>query len=123
MVAQNISGVAEGTATGSGALRGTGQISGAVAGSALPSGLLTYRREISGSTGSGAGGSILDEAVEVGLTLKQSLRLVLASTAGKLSGAGTGVETIRNPADTKDRIVATVDQAGNRSAIAYDVSD
>ena len=70
--------------------------------------------------------AILDEpdAVEQGVTVRGALRLILAATAGKVSGGGTNTVTIRNAsADTKSRIIATVDVDGNRSAIIYDVSD
>jgi hypothetical protein len=68
---------------------------------------------------------LLDQAdgVETGLTLREWCRIVGASTAGKLSGAGTGTETIRNAvADSKNRLVATVDGDGNRTAITYDLT-
>ena len=64
----------------------------------------------------------LDEAngAETSLTIRQALRLVLAATAGKLSGAATTTITIRNVGDTKDRITATVDTSGNRTAVTTD---
>jgi hypothetical protein len=62
-------------------------------------------------------------AVETGLTLRQALRLLLAAEAGKLSGAASTTITIRNAvADSKNRLVVTVDEDGNRSAFTYDVS-
>jgi hypothetical protein len=62
------------------------------------------------------------EDIETGLTLRKALRLVAAATAGKISGASGTTITIRNPvADDKDRIVATVDVDGNRSAFTYDL--
>jgi hypothetical protein len=65
----------------------------------------------------------LADAIEVGLTARGTLRLLAAAMAAKLSGAGTGTEVFRNAvADTKDRITATVDIAGNRSAIVTDVT-
>lgn len=70
--------------------------------------------------------AILDEpnAIETGITMRQALRLILAATAGKVSGADTTTVTIRNAsADTKNRIVATVDSNGNRTAVVYDVTD
>ena len=69
---------------------------------------------------------VLDEpnSIEAGLTMREALRLILAATAGKVTGADTSTVTIRNAfADTKNRIVATVDTVGNRSSISYDVSD
>lgn len=77
-------------------------------------------------TDAGMAAAILDEAdgIEVGLTMRQALRLILAATAGKVSGGGTNTISIRNPvADSKNRIVATVDSNGNRTAIVYDVTD
>ena len=63
------------------------------------------------------------EDIETGLTLRQALRLVAAATAGKISGATGATITIRNPvADSKDRIVASVDGDGNRTSFAYDLS-
>lgn len=63
------------------------------------------------------------DAIEVGLTPRQAMRLSGSAEAGLLSGAGTGTITIRNAvADSKNRIVATVDAAGNRSAIVTDVT-
>lgn len=68
--------------------------------------------------------SMFDQAngVETGLTLRQWLRAVGATTAGKLSGAGTGTETFRNAvADSANRVVATVTAAGDRTAITYNL--
>lgn len=63
------------------------------------------------------------DAIETGLTPRQSMRLIVAADAGKLSGAATTTIAIRNAvADSKARITATVDASGNRSAITYDVS-
>lgn len=68
---------------------------------------------------------VLDqENVETGLSVRNALRLMAAAMAGEISGAGTTTITIRNSfADDKDRIIATVDASGNRSAITYDLTD
>lgn len=69
--------------------------------------------------------ALLDRAnaIETGLTLRQALRLIAAADAAKLSGAATTTVTIRNAvADSKDRITATVDADGNRTAITYDLT-
>jgi hypothetical protein len=69
--------------------------------------------------------ALLDLAagVETGLTLRQALRLIAAAAAGKISGAATTTIVIRNAvADSKDRITATVDADGNRSAITVDLT-
>lgn len=67
---------------------------------------------------------LMAEVMETGLTFKGVLRLLAASMAGKVSGASGTTVTFRNAvADSKDRIVATVDSDGNRTAITYDVTD
>jgi len=53
---------------------------------------------------------------------EQVLRVVLAAVAGKLSGSGTSTVTVRDTADTKNRIVATVDGSDNRTAVTLDAS-
>jgi hypothetical protein len=60
--------------------------------------------------------------VETGVTPRQGLRLMLAALAGKLSGAATATVSIRDTGDSKDRIVATVDADGNRTAVTLDGS-
>ena len=67
---------------------------------------------------------LLDQAagVETNRTLRQALRLMLSALCGKASGMATTTATLRDTNDTKDRIVATVDADGNRTAITYDAS-
>jgi hypothetical protein len=60
--------------------------------------------------------------VETSLTPRQALRLILAASAGKLSGAATSTVIIRNVGDSKDRITATVDADGNRAAVTVDAT-
>lgn len=69
-------------------------------------------------------GAILDltSGVETGMTMRQTLRVVLAALAGKLSGAATDNIIIRDTNDSKDRISAAVDSSGNRTAITLDVT-
>lgn len=55
-----------------------------------------------------------------GYTLEEALKLSLAALAGKVSGAGTGTVTIRSADDTVNRIVASVDDDGNRTSITLD---
>ncbi len=64
--------------------------------------------------------AILDEAVEGTYTLRQILRLYSSILLSKISGAGTGTEVFRSIGDTKDRVTATVDASGNRTAITLD---
>lgn len=60
-------------------------------------------------------------AIETGSTPRGALRLMLAALAGKLSGAAGTTVTFRNAvADSKNRIVATVDVNGNRTAVSTD---
>ena len=68
--------------------------------------------------------AILDRTagVETNRTPRQALRLMLAALAGKLSGAATTTVAIRDTNDSKDRITATVDASGNRSAVTLDAS-
>jgi hypothetical protein len=62
--------------------------------------------------------------VEAGLTLVQAQRLVAAAMAGKVSGAAGTTVTIRSAvADDSDRVVATVDGDGNRTAITYNLGE
>jgi hypothetical protein len=66
---------------------------------------------------------ILDaQIVEAGMTVRQALRLCAAALAGKVSGAEGATVTFRNAAaDSKDRIVASVDANGNRTAVTLDL--
>ena len=66
--------------------------------------------------------SIHDEVVDGTLTMRESLRLANSANAGKVSGAGTVTVRIRDVADTKDRVVATVDADGNRTTVTRDVT-
>lgn len=64
----------------------------------------------------------LADALEADLTVRQALRLIVAAEAGKVSGADGATVTIRDLADTKDRLVATVTADGDRTAIIRDLS-
>jgi hypothetical protein len=63
---------------------------------------------------------ILDDALESTITVRQALRIMLAATAGKLSGAATTNVLIRDFLDTKNRIDAIVDANGNRTTVTLD---
>jgi len=107
----NMTGQFAGEATFTGTKRGAGFLSGTFASAVIleAQAFSTY---------------LLDsEDIESGLTLRQALRLVAAATAGRISGGGSSTVTIRNAvADGADRIVATVDSQGNRTAIVYDLT-
>jgi hypothetical protein len=65
---------------------------------------------------------ILDSTVETGATVVESLRLHNSVLGGKVSGGGSGVETFRDLADTKDRLVSTNTATGDRTAEVYDLT-
>ena len=54
--------------------------------------------------------------------MQDMLRLILSACACKLSGGGTATLRSRDSADTKDRIVMTVDANGNRPVVTLDGS-
>jgi len=66
--------------------------------------------------------AVFDQAIEGSLSARQSMRLFLSALAGKLSGAATTTISIRDTGDTKDRIIATVDADGNRTAMTLDAT-
>jgi len=128
--ARAASGSAAGVATASGAVVAKGFMSASAAGSATVTATRYAIGYMSGSIApaitleaSAFSSYLLDEEdVETGLTMRQALRLIAAATAGKVSGGGTTTITFRNAvADGADRIVATVDSNGNRTAITYDL--
>lgn len=66
--------------------------------------------------------AILDRAngVETGKTLRQAVRIIAAVLAGKVSGAGTGVERFAGIDGSTERVEVAADSAGNRTAVTYD---
>ena len=65
----------------------------------------------------------ITDGIESGLTLRQAMRVVAAACAGKASGLATATAVYRNAeADSKDRITATVDADGNRTAVTLDLT-
>jgi hypothetical protein len=62
------------------------------------------------------------DGVETGRTIRQSMRIMLAALAGKLSGASTTLIAIRDTNDLKNRITAAVDTHGNRTSVTLDAS-
>ena len=61
-------------------------------------------------------------ALEGEFTAEQMMRLMVAALAGKVSGAAGSTVSFRDLADTRDRIVATVDENGNRTAVVRDAA-
>lgn len=60
--------------------------------------------------------SIFAYVTENSKTFLQQLRLMYATLVGKASGLGTTTVVFRDDADSKDRVSATVDSSGNRTA-------
>ena len=86
--------------------------------------VLTAIAALSIPTANANADALLDRAagVETNRTLRQALRIMLAATAGKASGLETTTAVYRDTNDTKDRITATVDADGNRSAVTLDAT-
>lgn len=98
-----------------------GSVAGAVA--SVTAGVTLANDAISAAALSAAAiDEIIDEVIEGSLTLRQVLRILLAEAVGKAAGGGTTSITFRDNADTKNRIAATVDASGNRSAVTLDAS-
>lgn len=66
--------------------------------------------------------AVWDEQVDGTVTARQSIRLANSANGGKSSGAGTTSFALRDLADTKDRVNATVTLAGNRTAVSRDLT-
>lgn len=66
---------------------------------------------------------VLNEVVEDTLSLKDTLRILLAAMAGKSSGGGTSTIKFTDQSGTVNRITASVDDVGNRVNIILDGSD
>jgi len=64
----------------------------------------------------------LVDGVETGETPRETLRLLRAVCVGKSTGFPNGPVAFRDRADSKNRVVATVDGDGNRQAIATDAT-
>ena len=65
---------------------------------------------------------ILGMAYESTEDFQDFLRLTRAVLLGKTTGAGTGSENFRDRADGKNRVAATIDSNGNRTAITTDAT-
>ncbi len=91
--------------------------------SRLPAALVGGRMDASvGDMTAAAVDAILDEVVEGGYTLRQLLRGFASALLAKLSGADINVPTFRDLADTKNRVSATTDASGNRTAVTLDLT-
>lgn len=77
-------------------------------------------------TADAAGDALLDRSagVETGLTVRQALRIIAATVAGRRTGGGTTTEVYRNAVvDSKARVTAnSIDANGNPTSITYDLT-
>lgn len=78
--------------------------------------------ELAASAASEIATAVMASVIETGYDLTSMMKLISASVAGKLSGAATTTVAIRDVLDTKDRITATVDANGNRTAVTYNIT-
>ena len=60
------------------------------------------------------------DGVEPSITFRYWLRLAGSSLFGKASGLATTTANYRDISDTKERIIATVDDNGNRTTVLLD---
>jgi hypothetical protein len=63
----------------------------------------------------------IDPLIDGTITREQALKILLAEAAGVLNRSGTTI-TMRNQADTKNVITATVDTIGQRSEFTLDLT-
>jgi len=68
--------------------------------------------------------SFLDLAtgVEASMSVRESLRVILAACGGKCSGADTNTPKYRNIADNKNVLDVVTDSSGNRSVVTLDIT-
>lgn len=119
-------GTAAGTSTATASVSGVAHVAGTIAGTSTATMVRYAIGHIAGesTTASELSPTNLAEAVmsaivESGLSLREATQAILAASAGLVTITGPTV-TFRDVADTKDRITATVDGSGNRTAIVLD---
>jgi hypothetical protein len=61
----------------------------------------------------------LNQVLVDGKALPTALQVIAATTAGKVSGAGTGTEIFKGLDGATTRVTSTVDSNGNRTNVAY----
>jgi len=61
--------------------------------------------------------------LEGSTTFEEMFRVMFSALAGKTNGSNTTAPNFRDIADSKNRIDATVDRYGNRTAISFDGSE
>lgn len=65
--------------------------------------------------------ALLDRAnaIETATTFRQTMRIMAAVLAGKVAGAGSGVESFTGLDGTTPRVEVTADAVGNRTSVTY----
>lgn len=81
-----------------------------------------YDSLISGTDALEVDANQITATVEGTFDVVEALRLCLAALCGKSSGGGTANVKYRDTGDSKDRVDATVDANGNRTAVTLDES-
>ncbi len=59
------------------------------------------------------------DGIETDMTVRQAMRIMAAVLAGKVSGAGSGLETFKGLDGSTTRVQVTTDAAGNRTNVSY----
>lgn len=103
------------------------QINGNLNGSIIDTGVQVERKTSSAYVTTAIGGSgpsaadiaetVWQKTLEAGYSAEQLQRLFASILLSKVSGAGSGVESFRDLADSKDRVIFTVDDQGNRMQV------
>jgi hypothetical protein len=78
--------------------------------------------EAASLTNEGIANAVWASVMDAGYTAEETMKIMLAALAGKLSGAAGTTINIRDVNDTKNRITATVDENGNRLTVTLDGS-
>lgn len=66
--------------------------------------------------------AVFAQIIEGTFSFLQYTRLMGSPLLGQLSGAATPTNTIRDTANIKNRVIASVDALGNRTSVTYDAS-
>lgn len=97
--------------TAAGTLRGIGHMTG----SSIPGGGITVTVDTAAIAA-----AVWAQALEAGITAAEFQRIMAAALAGTVTGMGANAPVFRGIGDTRDRITATTDTAGNRLAVTLD---
>ena len=77
----------------------------------------TYGANLDALNDSTSAGQVWNKQVEGTYTAQQVMRIMSAALAGKASGLDTNAPVFRDISDTTNRITATTDASGNRTAV------